>query len=162
MTVVWTVLGAILITVVLAFCITFFLVRPMLARKVNTGVAGLAKELHGRPPLMSTAASCEGCSDPDRSGLKGVGAIALTEQAVVFVSGSTSQSVIIPREKVTEAGPATNLEILGRRVRRSRPMLAVNWLDGHGVAQLIAFTIDDPLQWAAAIPSSATAPHDNG
>ena len=44
MTVLWTVLGALLITVVLAFCITFFIVRPILAKKVNAGVAGLAKE----------------------------------------------------------------------------------------------------------------------
>lgn len=152
MTVLWTVLGALLITVVLAFCITFFIVRPILAKKVNAGVAGLAKELHGRPPLMSTAASCEGCSDPDRGGLKGIGAIALTEQALVFVAGSTDQSVIIPRDKVVEAAPATNVELLGRTVRRSRPMLSVSWLDGHGNTQLIAFTLDEPLQWAASIP----------
>lgn len=155
MTVVWTILGTILITVVLAFCITFFIVRPRLARKVNIGATGLAKELHGRPPLMSTAASCEGCSDPDRGGLKGVGAIALTEQAVVFVAGSTSDSVIIPRDKVGEVGPATTLDILGRKIRRARPMLAINWTDGHGNAQTIAFTLDDPLQWAAAIPAGA-------
>lgn len=152
MTVIWTILGAILITVVLAFCITFFIVRPMLAKKVNAGAASVARELHGRQPLLSTAASCEGCSDPDRSGLKGVGVIALTEQGVVFASGGTEQTVIIPRNKVTETGPATSLEILGRSVRRARPMLAIHWNDGHGINQVIAFTLDDPLQWAAEIP----------
>ena len=157
MTVLWTVLGAILITIVLAFCITFFIVRPILAKKVNAGVAGLAKELHGRPPRMSTAASCEGCSDPDRTGLKGIGAIALTEQALVYVSGSTDESVVIPRDKVIEAAPATNLEILGRTIRRGRPMLSVNWTDGHGNSQLIAFTLDEPLQWAASIPFPSVA-----
>ena len=79
----WIVLSAILITVVLAFCITFFSYS-----RCWQGKGGLyrgnapGKELHGRPPLMSAAASCEGCSDPDRSGLKG-SVRALTEQAVV-------------------------------------------------------------------------------
>ncbi len=157
MTVIWTILGAILITIVLAFCITFFIVRPILARKVNAGAAGVARELHGRQPLLSTAASCEGCSNPDRGGLKGVGVIALTEQALVFASGDNDQTVIIPRSKVTEAGPATSVELLGRTVRRGRPMLAVHWNDGRGINQLIVFTIDDPLQWAAAIPVQGEA-----
>lgn len=152
MTVVWTILGALLITVVLAFCITFFIVRPRLAKKVNAGAKEVAKELHGRPPLKSTAASCEGCSDPDRISLKGVGVIALTEQAVVFAAGANGSSVIIPRSKVTEVGPATSVELLGRHVRRARPMLLITWKDGHDTAQQIAFTLDDPLQWAAEIP----------
>lgn len=152
MTLVWTILGALLITVVLAFCITFFIVRPRLAKKVNAGATEVAKELHGRPPLKSTAASCEGCSDPDRMSLKGVGVIALTEQALVFGSGANGTTVVIPRAKVTEVGPATSVEILGRPIRRARPMLLVRWNDGHDVNQLIAFTLDDPLQWAAEIP----------
>ena len=161
MTLVWTILGAILITVVLAFCITFSIVRPRLAKKVNAGATEVAKELHGRQPLKSTAASCEGCSDPDRMALKGVGVIALSEQALVFGSGANGTTVVIPRSKVTEVGPATSIEILGRSIRRARPMLLVRWNDGKDVNQLIAFTIDDPLGWSAAIPLP-TSPVDQG
>lgn len=152
MTVVWTILGALLITAVLAFCITFFIVRPKLAKKVNEGAQQVAKELHGRPPLKSTAASCEGCSDPDRATLKGIGVIALTEQAVVFATNIEGRSVVIPRNKVIEAGPGTSVELLGRTVKRPRPMLVVSWKDGRDLTQTIAFTIDDPLGWAASIP----------
>ncbi len=148
----WTVLGALLITVVLAFGITYFIVRPRLTAKVNAGAQVLARELHGRPPLMSSGASCEGCTDPDRFGLKGIGAIALTEQALVFVSGSTTDTIVIPRETVSEAGPVTSFEVLGKTVRRARPMLAVSWRDGNNFDQRIAFTVDDPMQWGAAIP----------
>ncbi len=152
MTLVWTILGAMLVAVVLVFCITFFIVRPKLAKKVNAGAKEVAKELHGRPPLKLTPASCEGCSDPDRARLKGVGVIALTEQAVVFGSGANGSTVVIPRSKVTEVGPARTLEILGRPIRRARPMLALKWNDGRDINQLIAFTLDDPMQWAAEIP----------
>lgn len=147
----WTILGAILITLVLAMCITFFVVRPMLARKVSKGAQGLARELHGQPPLMSTAASCEGCSDPDRLAVKGIGALALTEQAVVFVSGDGEHSLIIPRDKIDEAGPAGSVEILGKTVRRPRPMLAIRWRNGNGVSLNTAFTLDDATTWATAI-----------
>ncbi len=152
MVVLWTILGALLITVVLAFGITYFIVRPRLARKVNAGAEVLSRELHGRLPLLSSAASCEGCTDPDRFGLKGIGAIALTEQALVFVAGSTQDTVVIPREAVTEAVPVTSFEVLGKTVRRARPMLSVAWNDGNNFPQRIAFTLDDPMQWAAATP----------
>jgi hypothetical protein len=155
MTVVWTILGALLITAVLAFCITFFIVRPRLARKVNDGAQQVAKELHGRRPLKSTAASCEGCSDPDRVALKGIGVIALTEQAVVFATDIEGRSVVIPRDRVIEAGPGTSVELLGRTVKRPRPMLVITWQDGRDLTQRIAFTIDDPLGWAASIPAQA-------
>ena len=148
---VWTILGAILITLVLAMCITFFIVRPILARKVSKGALGLARELHGQPPLISTAASCEGVSDPDRMGLKGIGALALTEQAVVFVSGDGEHTLVIPRDKIDEAGPATSVEILGKTVRRPRPMLAVRWRNGHDVPLNTAFTLDDANTWTTAI-----------
>jgi len=153
---VWTILGALLISVVLAFGITYFIVRPRLARKVNAGAEVLSRELHGRPPLLSSAASCEGCTDPNRFGLRGVGAIALTERALVFVAGSTLDTVVIPRESVSEAGPVTSFEVLGKTVRRARPMLSVTWKDGKDFEQRIAFTVDDPMQWAAATPVNQT------
>ncbi|NQU36447.1 MAG: hypothetical protein HQ526_02485 [Actinobacteria bacterium] len=154
----WTILGALLITVLLAFGITYYIVRPRLARKVNAGAVVLSRELHGRPPLLSSAASCEGCTDPNRFGLKGIGAIALTERALVFVAGSTEDTVVIPRESVSEVGPVTIFEVLGKTVRRARPMLSVTWKDGNGFVQRIAFTVDDPMQWAAAPPASRNEP----
>lgn len=151
MALIWTILGGILIAVVLAVCITYFVVRPILARKVSKGAEGLARELHGQPPLMSTAASCEGCSDPDRLAVKGIGALALTEQALVFVSGDGEHALIIPRDRIVEIGPATSVEILGRTVRRPRPMLAVRWRNGRDIELNTAFTLDDATTWTAAV-----------
>lgn len=149
---IWILLGALLIAVVFSVCIGFFVVRPRLAKKINAGARGLAKELHGRPPLLSGAAACEGSSDPARFGLQGLGALGLTEQALVFVAGQSEESVIIPLSTVIEATPATSYSSAQRTIRRSRPMLVVRWWARNDQEVSIGFTVDDAAVWVAAMP----------
>ncbi|MBP7972657.1 MAG: hypothetical protein WBB44_00120 [Candidatus Nanopelagicales bacterium] len=153
MTTVWAVLGGLLAAAVLAVCLVFFVVRPILARKVESGAEGLAKELHGRPPLRSSAASCDGVNTFVKEGVRGIGALGLTEQALVFVAGSTETSLIIPLDHITQVAPSTIFEAEGKTVRRAQPMLVVHW-NGHlGATPAAAFTVDDALSWVAAVPA---------
>lgn len=152
----WTILGALLIAAVLAACITYFLVRPALARRIDAGGKLVARELHGRPPLMSGAASCEGITDPERVGLRGVGVIAMSEQALVFGNSKNELVVIIPRDRVTRSETATSFSALGRTVKRPRPMLLVGWRDGRDNTQEVAFTLDRTADWVAALRPTAS------
>lgn len=153
MTTVWAVLGGILAAVVLAVCLVFFVVRPILARKVESGAEGLAKELHGRPPLRSSAASCDGVNTFVKSGVRGIGALGLTEQALVFVAGSTETALIIPLDQITQVAPSTIFEAEGKTVRRAQPMLVVHWNGHEGATPAAAFSVDDALSWVAALPA---------
>lgn len=153
MTTVWAVLGALLITVVGAACVMFFIVRPRITKRVAAGARGLSRELYGQQPIMSSPAACEGCTDPDRLSLKGVGAIALTQQALVFASGVEDQSIIIPRAAVISSTPQTSFTFLTQTVKRPQPMLVVKWrVERSGLNHEIAFTLNDPLDWVAALP----------
>lgn len=147
----WTILGALLIAFVLAVCITFFIVRPRLAKRINAGGQLVARELHGRPPLASGAASCEAISDPDRLALKGIGVIALSENAVVFGNSKSEHVLIVPRDRITSVRAATSVEVLGSTVRRPRPMLVVGWLDGRDNGQEVAFTVDATETWVGQL-----------
>ena len=188
MEVLWAVLGALLVTVVVVVCLVFFLVRPRLIAKVQDASEGLARELNGRPPLLASGAQCEACSDLARSALLGFGALGLTEQAVVFVSGGSGASVIIPRAAILETTVSTTFTWEKKTIRRARPMLLIKWRVGerppvvvrsgdnqeegetaespfssHPSEPAIAFTLNSPKQWAAALSSEhASSPDEMG
>lgn len=161
MTVIWAVLGALLITAVFAVLVVFFFVRPALAKKINVAAKALSSELYGRPPLISSAASCEGSTDPGRSALTGIGVIALTEQALVFVAGGNKASVIIPVANLVAVTTSTTFTSATRLVRRPRSMLVVKWRVPGSFDQgepAIAFTLDQAQLWVDAIPTPDACP----
>lgn len=171
MSVVWTVLGVILVLLVITVLVLFFIVRPRLARTVNSGARTLARELHGRKPLMSGAAVCEGCTDEAKGHLVGLGAIALTEQALVFASGSADATVIIPRSEIRSSTISSTAEIRGRSLNRGQPLLVVTWTrpapplaTGVGepsepVETTIVFLLAQPESWARPLAESSAERH---
>ncbi len=124
MTVVWIVLGAVLIGLVAVVCYGFFVIRPRMRSQVEHASEGLARELHGRQPLLSAAASCSPVDGFDKDGLAGVGALAMTDEAVVFVNGTSQVSLVIARSSITEASPASKAQ---NRAARGVPSLVVRW-----------------------------------
>ena len=154
MTLVWAILGGLLISVVASCCIVFFIVRPLVMRRIRTGATGLSKELHGREPLLSAPASCNGTSDDRSAALKGLGALALTEYALVFVSGSTSTSLIIPRENINHVDVTADLRAESKVGRRAKPTLSIRWAVPSRDEVEVSFTIDDPGTWAQSLSMS--------
>lgn len=154
-------------------CVVFFVIRPRLAKRMAAASEGLSKELMGRQPLMYGVAQFEGSTDPDRAGFKGVGALAVTDQAIVFVSGTTQSSLIIPRTALISAVPATSFAAPSKTIRRPRPMLVITWqarkraevsvisdepgqqsVADHS-APSIALSVDDAMRWLAVLAETA-------
>ena len=57
MSLVWLFLGVLLLTVVLSVSFVYFVVRPKMMKRVETGALVLGQELHGREPLRSAPAN---------------------------------------------------------------------------------------------------------
>lgn len=151
MSLVWLILGVIFITVVLSVSFVYFVVRPRVMGRVETGSLVLGQELHGREPLRSAPANCEGISDPERLHLKGLGALGLTDQALVFGHGQSQGSVIIPLTAIDSVEEVKSVEILAKKVRRPNPLLVVNWTNQGQSQKTIAWSVDDPSQWVTAV-----------
>ncbi len=151
MTLVWAILGGLLISVVASVCLVYFVVRPLMMRRVKTGTAGLVLQLHGREPLLSGAASCTGTSDDRSAALKGLGALALTEYALVFVSGSTSTPLIVARDTITHVGVTADLPADGKLFPRAKSVLLVRWSPPTRDEIEVSFTLDDPGRWAQSL-----------
>lgn len=151
MSVFWLILGVIFLTVVLSICFVYFVVRPRVMGRVETGSLVLGQELHGREPLRSAPANCEGISDPERLGLKGLGAMGLTDQALVFGHGQSQGSVIIPLTSIDSVEELKSVEILTKKIRRPNTLLVVNWTNQGQSQKTIAWSVDDPAQWVSAI-----------
>lgn len=151
MSLVWLILGVILITVVLSISIVYFIVRPRVMKRVETGALVLGQELHGRDPLRSSPANCEGVSDPDRLNLKGIGALGLTDQALVFAQGESQNSVIIALPAIDVIEVVQSVEILEKTVRRPNPLLVVRWTNPGQNQKTIAWSVDDADLWAEAV-----------
>jgi len=153
MTTVWTILGAVLITLVLAVCFLFFVMRPMLRKKLMVGAEGLSKELHGRPPLKASAASLDSYEGFVKDGIRGLGALGLTEEAVVFVSGAGT-SLIIARSSILSATTTTSISGGGLATNRNAPKLVISWKKPDGTEPQVAFSVDSSAQeWADEIGS---------
>lgn len=152
MSVVWLILGVVLVTVVLSLCIVYFVVRPRLVKRVEAGALRLGQELHGREPVRSGPASCEGVGDPDKSRILGIGALGVTDQAVVFAQGETGDSIIIMLSAISSVQVMNSIEILAKTIRRANPMLVLDWQNpGAAAPNVIAFTLDDAQSWKQQI-----------
>lgn len=105
---VWVVLGALLIALVVSVLFGFFYWRPRAQKRVTAATQALAEELHGRPPLLIAPAQCRSADLRDGVSLKGLGVLALTEQALLYSSGD--RVVILAREGLRLDGKGTTLE----------------------------------------------------
>jgi hypothetical protein len=110
MSVVWIVLGVLLVALVGSVLFGFFYWRPRAQKRVTTATAELAKELHGRPPLMIGPAQCRSAQIRDGGSLPGLGVLALTEQAVLYSSGQ--RVVILARDGLQVQAKGTTLELV--------------------------------------------------
>lgn len=73
----------------------FFVMRPRAVRQLRSSAELLAKETHGRAPLVMAAAKCEAISLPAKRDYVGVGMLALTEHVVVFSAANPDRTLII-------------------------------------------------------------------
>lgn len=109
---VWVVLGALLIALVVSVLFGFFYWRPQAQKRVTRASQALAEELHGQPPLLIAPAQCRSSDLRDGAALKGLGVLALTEQAVLFSSGE--RVVILSREGLSLGGTSRTLEFVSQ------------------------------------------------
>lgn len=103
----WITLGIVLVAVVAMVLYSFFVVRPRSIGQLKASAELLARETHGRQPLVMGPAKCSAISAPDKEPLLGVGVLALTEQGVIFAAANPDRTLIVPREAVTAANGAT-------------------------------------------------------
>ncbi|MEZ5186573.1 MAG: hypothetical protein R2720_12570 [Candidatus Nanopelagicales bacterium] len=105
---VWIVLGALLIVLVGSLLFGFFYWRPRAQRRVTEATQAIAQEMHGRPPLLIAPAQCREVDVRDGAGLRGLGVLALTEQAVLYSGGG--RVVILQRDGLRLQAKGTSLE----------------------------------------------------
>ena len=105
----WFVLGALLVVLVASVLISFFYWRPRAKQRVTLATQALAQELHGRPPELITPAQCRSADLRDGESLKGLGVLALTEQAVLYSTGE--RVVVLPRDGMRAESRGTRLEL---------------------------------------------------
>ena len=133
MTWLWALLGLILIIVVGGVLYAFFVARPRAQQRVTAATQAIAAELHGRPPRLLVPAQCHKASVREAEQVRGLGVLAVTDQAVLFGSGS------------------------GRVVLMSRDGLQVNHvgsrlvLGGTEPAQEVTLTMADPRSVVQAL-----------
>lgn len=131
----WLIAGVVLIALVGVVLYSFFVVRPRSMRQLRSSAELLARETHGRAPLVFVPAKC----DHAGAGFQpGVGALALTEQGVVFAASLPDRTLIIPRADVTAC------EASGAR-------LTVAWRSARGDLREARFTTANPQEFAQAL-----------
>lgn len=132
MSVVWLVLGALLVVLVASVLAGFFYWRPRAQNRVKTAAEALAGELHGAPPLLVAPAQCRKAELRDGGSLPGLGVLALTEQAVLYSSGN--RVVILSREGLQMQAKGNILEFTSQIP-----------------AGRIVVTLPDPAPWTQAL-----------
>ena len=156
MNIVWLVLGVVLVALVASMVYAFFVMRPRLARQVQSSVSVIAEELHGREPLLIVPARCAGVSDSSRAALVGVGSLAVTEHGVVFGAGDPPRSLIIARNRISSAAAENTFGASETKVRKRDAMLVIRWLSANDNESAAAFTVADPGALVAELnPSKA-------
>ena len=128
----WIVLGALLIALVVSVLSGFFVWRPPAQNRVTHATQALAGELHGREPLLLSAAQCRRAEVRDGESLPGLGVLALTEQAVLYSSGD--RVVILSREGLVLQPKGNTLEFVSQ-VPQGR----------------LTVTLPDTAPWVAAL-----------
>jgi hypothetical protein len=152
--IVWLLLGVLLIALVASMIYAFFVLRPRLARQVQSSVAIIAEELHGREPLSIVPARCEGVSDSARATLVGVGSLALTEHGVIFGAGDPPRSLIIARDRISAATAEKTFAAAASTVRKRDAMLVIRWKSAGDNESAVAFTVADPGAFVAELGQS--------
>lgn len=109
---IWAVLGAVLIVLLLVVLFSFFIWRPRARDQVGRATQAIAEELHGRPPIMIAPAQCSRADIRDAEQVKGLGVVALTEQAVLFSRGE--RVVILSRDGLRSSASGTSLELVSQ------------------------------------------------
>jgi hypothetical protein len=106
---VWLVLGIVLVALTASVLFGFFYWRPRARRQVTGATEALARELHGRPPLLIAPAQCRRADVRDGSSLRGLGVLALTDEAVLYSSGE--RVVVLQRDGVRASTRGRRLEL---------------------------------------------------
>ena len=146
--VVWIVLGVLLVALVAVVLIAFFVMRPRAVRQLRASAQLLARETHGRSPLVLSAAKCESISLPAKQNLLGVGMLALTEHGVVFAAANPDRTLIIPRVDVIAANQSGG----GAKSGVGRiPQLEVSWRSAGGTEATVVFDTADPGAFTAPL-----------
>lgn len=153
----WIVLGVLLIAVVGVVLYTFFVVRPRSVGQLKASAELLARETHGRKPILLVPAKCEAISAADKESLLGVGVLALTEQGVVFAAADPDRTLIVPRSAVTQAGTDHTLAGATSTAKSSIPMLVLHWRNAAGEAVQAAFTLAEPTAFVTRLNAPPTA-----
>lgn len=109
MSVIWWVLGLVLITLVVGVLVGFFVYRPRAQKRVTAATQAIAAELHGRPAEMIAPAQCRDAEIRDPGSVKGLGVLAMTDQAVLFCAGE--RVVILARDGLTASAAGTTLQL---------------------------------------------------
>lgn len=132
MSVVWLILGIVLVVLVVSVLFGFFYWRPRAQRRVTAATHALVSELHGTPPLLMAPAQCKKAEVRDAGSLPGLGVLALTEQALLYSSGE--RVVVMSREGLAVTTKGRNLEIVSQVPQGS-----------------LVVTLPDPAPWTAAL-----------
>lgn len=112
MTWLWACLGLILIIVVGAVLYGFFVARPRAQQRVTAATQAIAAELHGRQPQLLVPAQCRTASVREADQVRGLGVLAVTDQAVLFGSG-TGRVVLMSRDGLQVDQVGSGLVITG-------------------------------------------------
>ncbi len=129
---IWIVLGVFLVVLVGSVLFGFFYWRPKAQKRVTDATQALADELHGRPPLLIAPAQCKKAEVRESQSLRGLGVLALTEQAVLYSSGQ--RVVVMSRDGLQMLSKGRDLEFIST-VPQGR----------------IVVTLPDPGPWQAAL-----------
>ncbi len=147
---IWAILGIILVAFVAAVLYAFFIKRPRTIKQLRASAELVARETHGRPPDLLAPARCEAVSIAAKEHVRGVGALALTEQGLVFGAADPERTLIIARSSIVRAGTVRTMRGATETANRTTPMLAVRWQAADAEEQA-AFSTPMALEFVSAL-----------
>lgn len=137
----WMIAGVVLVVVVVAVLLAFFVVRPRAARQLQDSVQLMANETHGQPPKELLPAKCETISLAHMQELRGVGVISVTDHGVIFAAANPDRTLIIPRDAVISARAAKVSTTPTGEVKHPRDLLVINWNRTDNTQAEAGFTV---------------------
>lgn len=147
----WIVLGVLLVGLVAVVLFSYFVVRPRTARLVRGGAEVLARETHGREPILLVPARCMAISEPDREHLLGVGVLGVTDSGVIFAAAEPDRALVVARDSIEQVGTLRTMRGSSTIVQQKMPMLAIRWSTHAGQEIQAAFATADPAGIAALL-----------
>lgn len=148
---VWIVLGVLLVALVAVVLFSYFVVRPRTAKLVRAGAEVLARETHGREPLLLVPAKCVAVSAADREHLMGVGVLGITDHGVIFAAADPDRALVIARDSIEQVGTVRTMRGASTTVQQKMPLLAIRWATAGGQELQAAFATGDPLSIVALL-----------